>query len=99
MGEGGGGEDMTQQSGNSPHVYKTFQMGNRGTWCKYCNHTFKENPQHIDPMNKDTLFDYVVAHGLGQPTKKGYEVARMLIASGCDYATTASEIISRGLTK
>ena len=90
---------MSHLKGNTRHIYEVFQMGKPDTWCKYCVAGFRENPLHIDPLNRNTLHDYVVVHGLGQPTRKGYEVGRMLLASGMDYATAATEIIARGLVK
>ena len=90
---------MRQLKVNKPHTYEVFRMGKPDTRCKYCNAGFRKNPLHIDPLDRHTLHDYVVAHGVGQPTQKGYNVGRMLLASGADYATAAAEIIARELVK
>lgn len=50
-------------------------------------------------FNEDEFHDYVVSHGLGPPTPKGYEVGKWLIETGDDYATAAHEVVARGLTE
>ncbi len=48
-------------------------------------------------LNEDTLHDYVVAHGFGAPTAKGYEQARRLWEYDSfhgNYADIAFSIVS-----
>lgn len=48
-------------------------------------------------LNEDTLHDYVVAHGFGAPTAKGYDMGRKLWEVESyhgDYAEIAWAIVS-----
>jgi hypothetical protein len=48
-------------------------------------------------LNRETLHDFVVAHGFGAPTDEAYKFAERFDKRD-DYATLAAEIVARGLT-
>lgn len=50
-----------------------------------------------DAARRDTLHDFVVAHGLGFPTDEAYTLGLAMVAQGYDYATAAAEIVARDL--
>jgi hypothetical protein len=51
-------------------------------------------------FDRTWFHDYVVAHGFGAPTERGYKLGRTMIEKdGDDYATAAFEVVYRGLTK
>lgn len=52
-----------------------------------------------EPMDRDQMHDYVVAHGYGAPTAAGWALADTLWAQGDDYATIAHEMVFRRLTE
>ena len=49
-------------------------------------------------FDRDTFHDFVVAHGVGEPTPDAYAVGKHLYQHGDDYATAAFEVVARGLT-
>lgn len=48
-------------------------------------------------FDRDMVHDYVVAHGYGEPSDAGYELAERWFWLGKDYATIAAEIVTRDL--
>ncbi|WP_018234155.1 hypothetical protein [Thioalkalivibrio thiocyanodenitrificans] len=52
----------------------------------------------MEVLDRDTFHDYVVAHGFGAPSEEGYDLGKRLCAQGDDYATSAAEVVFRGLT-
>lgn len=49
-------------------------------------------------FDQDTLCDYIAAHGFGDPSDEGLELAFNMARQGDDYATIAHEVVFRGLT-
>lgn len=58
----------------------------------------QERVDLLETFDRETFADYVVSHGLGEPTENAFKVGEMLFLEGYGYATTAACVVSRGET-